>query len=78
MNNFNFGYNCRNNFDNCFSLPVIDELETFSYICKHQSIFDTSLKDHLLEGQINKDFDNKISQLDRNSHFSMHVKIHSK
>ena len=73
INNSNFGYDCRNNFGNCFLSPVIDELEEISYIRKHQRIFDPSLKDffssHLLEKQINEDFDNKISQLDKNSNF---------
>ena len=68
MNNSNFGYNCRNNFNNCLLAPVIDELEEMSYIHKHQSVFDPSVKDFfsttLLEKQINDEFDNKISQLD--------------
>ena len=48
MNNSNFGYDCRNSFDNCFLTPVIDELEEISYIRKHQSVFDSKLKDFFL------------------------------
>ena len=45
MNNSNFGYDCRNNFGNCFLAPVIDELEELPYIRKHQSVFDLSVTD---------------------------------
>ena len=68
MNNSNFGYDCRKNFDNCFLAPVIDESEEMSYIRKHQNVLDPSVKEFfstaLLEQQINEEFDNKISQLD--------------
>ena len=48
MNNSNFGYDCRNNFDNFFLAPVIDELEEMSYIHKHQNVLDPSVKDFFL------------------------------
>ena len=73
MNNSNFGYDCRNNFYNCSLSPVINELEEMSYIRKHRSVFDSSVKDflssNLLEKQINDEFDNKISQIELNSDF---------
>ena len=31
MKNSNFGYDCRNNADNCFFAPIFDELEELSY-----------------------------------------------
>ena len=73
MNNSNFGYDYRNNFENCYLSPVIDELEQMSYIRKDQSVFDPSVKDflsrNLLEKQINDEFDNKTSQIELNSDF---------
>ena len=73
MNNSNFGSDCRNNFYNCSLSPVTDELEEMSYIRKHQSVFDSSVKDflsrNLLEKQINDVFDNEISQIELNSDF---------
>ena len=45
INNSNFGYDCRKNFDNCFLDLAIDELEEMYYTPKHQSLFDPSLKD---------------------------------
>ena len=73
MNNSNFGYDCRNNFDNSYFSPVAVELEEMSYIRKYQSIHNTSMKESFssehLKIQINKDFNNKISQLDINDRF---------
>ena len=32
MNNSNFGYDCRNNIDNCQFVPIFDEYKEISYI----------------------------------------------
>ena len=32
MNNSNFGYDCRNNLDNCEFVPIFDELKEITYI----------------------------------------------
>ena len=74
MNNSNFGYDCRNNVDNCLIIDeIIDEIEEVRYIRKYQNVFDPNLKkfisSKLLEQEINEDFDNKISELDTNSQF---------
>ena len=31
MNNSNFGYDCRNNRDNCQFVPILDELQEITY-----------------------------------------------
>ena len=73
MSNSNFGYDCRNNIDNCFFSPIVDEIEEVRYIRKYQNGFDPSLQDFvssdLLEKEINEEFDNKIAALDINSRF---------
>ena len=73
MNNSNFGYDCCNNFENCYFTPVVGEIEEMAYIRKHQSIHDPSnanffSTDHL-QIQFNKDFDNKIAKLNVNDNF---------
>ena len=35
LSNANFGYDCRNNANNCFFAPVFDEIEELSYLKKH-------------------------------------------
>ena len=47
INNSNFGYDCRNNIDSCFFLPIVDEVEEVCYIRKNQNIFDPVLQDFM-------------------------------
>ena len=73
MNNANFGYDCRNNFDNCYFTPVIHEIEEMAYVRKHQSIYDPDISSYFstdhLQNQINEDFDDKVAKLNRNDEF---------
>ena len=67
MNNANFDYDGRNNYDNRYFTPVVDELEKMVYIRKHQNIFQPDIiiyfsPDHL-QMQINEDFDKKIAKI---------------
>ena len=73
MSNSNFGYDCRNNADNCFFPPISDETEELSYVKCYQSSFDPEVSEfrssHLLEREINETFANKICRLDPNDQF---------
>ena len=40
INNSNFGYNCRNNLDNCEFVPIFDELKKITYINRYFNFFD--------------------------------------
>ena len=35
MNNSNFGYDCRNNLDNCKFFPIFDEFKEITYIGRY-------------------------------------------
>ena len=48
MNNSNFGYDCRNNINNCTFAPIPDELNKISYLKKYQSHFDVLMKEFVL------------------------------
>ena len=37
MNNSNFGYDCRNNLDNCQFVPIFDELKQIKHIKKYDN-----------------------------------------
>ena len=39
LNNSNFGYDCRNNLDNCTFVPIIDELNEVTYLKKYYSLY---------------------------------------
>ena len=40
MNNSNFGYDCRNNVDNCKFVPIFDEYKEITFINRYHNIFD--------------------------------------
>ena len=45
LNNSNFGYDCRNNADNCFFNPIYNEIEELFYATKYQNVIDKSISD---------------------------------
>ena len=73
MNNANFGYDCRNNADNCYFSPIYDEIDELSYAKRYQNIFGQSISNFVssesLERQIEKEFLNKIAKLDQNDNY---------
>ena len=68
VNNSNFGYDCRNNADNCFFQPIYDEIEELSYAKRFRNVFDQNVSDfvlsEILERQIEEEFLNKLCSLD--------------
>ena len=44
MNNSNFGYDCRNNLDNCQFVPVFDELKEITYLKRYYKGFKSCIK----------------------------------
>ena len=63
LNNSNFGYDCRNNLDNCTFVPIFDELDDISYLKKYYSFFDPSVKNFIKEDNLQQDIEQKY--LDR-------------
>ena len=43
LNDSNFGYDCRNNLDNCTFVPIIDELNEVAYLKKYYSLYDQKI-----------------------------------
>ena len=73
MNNLNFGYDFRNNSDNCFFAPVFDEIEELSYVKRYQNVFDREISEFvsskLLQREITESFDNELVLLDQNGKY---------
>ena len=67
MNNANFGYDCRNNADNCYFSLIYDEIDELSIA---NFIFDQGISDfvssEILESQIEEEYLNEIANLDPN------------
>ena len=73
MNNWNFGYDCRNNLDNCQFVPIFDEIGELTYINRYYSIFDSKISDFvtgdLLKADVEENFNNKLIKLDKEDKF---------
>ena len=73
-NNANFGYDCRNNLDNCTFEPIRDEIGEINYIRKyHNSIFDSEVSKFVnsqtLKEEITAKYNNKMGKLSHDDPF---------
>ena len=73
MNNSNFGFDCRNNLDNCKFVPIFDEYKEITFINRYHNIFDSKISEFvtadLLKGDIEEKFNDKLSKLDKEDRF---------
>ena len=73
MNNSIFGYDCRNNIDNCKFVPIFDEYNEITFINCYHNIFDQKFSQFvtsdLLKQQIEEKFNDKLMKLDPNNRF---------
>ena len=73
MNNSNFGYDCRNNLDNCKFVPIFDEYKKLTYIHRYHNIFDQKVSQfvtsELLRADIEEKFNDELSKLDKEDRF---------
>ena len=64
MNNSNFGYDCRNNIDNCKFSPIFDEYNEITFINRYYNVFDQKVSQFvasdLLKQQIEEKFNDKL------------------
>ena len=45
MNNSNFGFDRRNNLDNCKFVPIFDEYKEITFINRYHNIFDSKISE---------------------------------
>ena len=73
MNNSNFGYDCRNNLDNCKFVPIFDKYKELTYIHRYHDIFDQRISQfvtsELLRADIEEKFNDKLSKFDKEDRF---------
>ena len=74
LNNANFGYDCRNNLDNCTFEPIKDEIGEINYVRKyHNSIFDSEVSKcvntQTLKEEITTKYNNKMGKLSHDDPF---------
>ena len=61
MNNSNFGYDCRNNLDNCKFVPIFDELKEITYIKKYYNFFDPKVSKFVTPDLIAQEIEEKYN-----------------
>ena len=69
----NFGYDCRNNLDNCKFVPIFDEFREVTYVNQYHNIFDQKVSQFLtsdfLKKQTEENYNNKLMKLDKEDRF---------
>ena len=61
MNNYNFGYDCRNNLDNCKFVPIFDELKEITYNKKYYNFFDPKVPKFVTSDLISQEIEEKYN-----------------
>ena len=73
MNNSNFGYNCRNNLDNCKFNPIFDELGEITNINHYHNIFDDKMSDFvssdIVKQHVEEKYNDKLAKLKKEDQF---------
>ena len=73
MNNSNFGYDCRNNLDNCQFIPIFDELKEIMYLKRYYSYFNSKISKFvtadLIRQEIEEKFNDSLLLLDKEDRF---------
>ena len=60
LNNANFGYDCRNNLDNCTFEPINDEINELSFIKRyHSNLYDQNLRPFITSRILKEDIDER-------------------
>ena len=52
MNNSNFGYDCKNNLDNCQFVPIFNELNKITYLKRYYNDFNSKVSSFVTAGLI--------------------------
>ena len=73
MNNSNFGYDCRNNLDNCKFVLIFDECKEITYINRYHNIFDSRVSEFvtadLLKADLEEKYNDKLLKLGKEDRF---------
>ena len=73
MSNSNFGYDCRNNLDNCKFVPICDEYQKITFFGRYCILLDPKVTQFvtsdLLKQDIEAKFNDKLSKLDKQDPF---------
>ena len=63
MSNSNFGYDCRNNLDNCQFVPVFDELKEITCLKRYCNYFDSKVSSFVSTDSIKQEVEEKYNDI---------------
>ena len=73
MNNSNFGYDCRNNIDNCDFVPISDEIGEIQRLQKYYNLVDPKVEafvsPKLIEESVEEKYNDQLHNLKKMTHF---------
>ena len=73
MNNSNFGYDCRNNIDNCKLFPIYDDMKEITFVNRYHYIFDQKVKKFVtpdsFKQKAEEELNKKFTKLDKEGNF---------
>ena len=73
LNNANFGYNCRNNLDNCQFILIFDGMNEITYLKRYYNYFDKEVSkfvsSDLIMLEVEEKYNNSIVKLSKDDKF---------
>ena len=73
MNNANFGYDCRNNLDNCQFIPIFDEMNEVTYLKRYYNYFDKEVSKFvstdLIRAEVEEKYNDSLMKLSKDDKF---------
>ena len=73
MNNVDFGYDCRNNLDNCQFTPIFDEMNEVTYLKRCYDYFDKEVSkfvsSDLVRDEVEENYSDSVMKLSKDDKF---------
>ena len=73
MNNANFGYDCRNNLDNCQFIRIFDEMNEVTYLKRYYNYFDKEVSkfvsNDLIRAKLKENYNDSLMKLSKDDKF---------
>ena len=61
MNNSIFGYDCRNNIDNCKFVPIFDEYNEITFVSRYHNVFDQKVSQFVTSDSLKRQIEEKFN-----------------
>ena len=73
LNNASLGYDCHNNLDNCWFLPIFDKMNEITYLKRYYNYFDKEVSkfvtSNLTRAEVEEKYNDSIMKLSKGDQF---------